>query len=114
MEGFHYSKHDTYCRRSLRNPKAKQASGETCLQLLQLYIDVLESELHLRAQLGNALLELGVEASVIQLLELAQLGSVGRIDHVEPVHTITVRSACRSIKKTQLGAFWPPCRASKA
>src|SRR3954469_13655710 len=90
-------------RRSLGDPEAEHALRESGLELRELRIDggrqSGESGLHLRTQLGNALFELcvqldhslfelSVEASIIQLVELAQITAVRAIHHVEPLHEL--------------------------
>ena len=43
---------------------------------------------HLRPQLGQPLLQLGVEAREVELVQLAKIGSVGQVHSVEPVHQL--------------------------
>ena len=67
MKNFHYSKNETYCRRSLRNPEAEQALGKT------------------RLELSEPLLELRIKSREVELVQLPEVGPICRIDHIEPI-----------------------------
>src|SRR6266852_8684301 len=110
MEQLHDPEHEADSRRRLANPEDKHPLRERGLELRELLVHTRKADLHLGPQLGtepvdlcfqlgalpvylcfqldNALLELGIEASEVQLVQLTQLRSVGRIHHVEPVHEL--------------------------
>src|SRR2546423_948568 len=95
MEKLSDSQYQRSRRCGLGDPKGEHALGEPSLHLgkfavyaSKLRLHLRESHLHLRAQLGNALLELRVKALEVEFIQLAQLRAVGGIHHVEPVHEL--------------------------
>src|SRR5881296_678856 len=121
MEQLHHPEHEADSRRRLANPEDKHPLSERGLELRELLVHTCKADLHLRSQLDsepvdlcfqldtepvdlcvqldNALLEFGIEPPVVQLVELAQLRTVGRIHHVEPVHELVGNVVPKSFVK---------------
>ena len=52
-----------------------------------------------RTQLGDPLLELGLEAGVVHLIQLSKIGAVGCVHLIEPIHQLVGELLAKSLVK---------------